>query len=244
MTLNGADGKDGKNGVNGKDGASIFYDSLSNFPMSEIDSKEISVAIVNYGHSIEGLGECTEKRKGEVAEKNSSYFICEQKIWRTAIPSEYDTYQWGDTIDGAQRKGKITKNLYIYDYNRWRAAVGVEKELGACVKINDLVVKKFKDAYYICKQRIWNTATTIEYDTYGKKCMKDASIESGAVHTDNKYVCDSGSFRFAKPLEIVADLGCTSYNDGTSWKIQNSNYICDRDSSLKAIMTENKDDGE
>ena len=240
--INGKDGKDGKDGINGKDGISILYDSLSNYTMNNIDSNELKIVITNYGHTIDGLGECNSKRNNEVASKNSSYFICDNNIWRTAIPIEYDTYNWADTTDGAQKKGNVSSKLYVYDYNRWRAAIGVEKELGACVKENDFEVKKFNDSYYICKQRLWTTASMIEYDTYGKKCTKDATIESGVVHSFNKYVCDDGKFRFAKPLEVTANLGCTSYNDGYSWKIQNSNYICDKNSTLEGTSTDKNGD--
>lgn len=36
-------------------------------------------------------------------------------------------------------------------------------------------------------------------------------------------------------MEILADLGCTSYNDGAHWKIQNSNYFCDKKSDIIGI---------
>lgn len=224
----GEDGVDGKDGINGKDGISAAYDSLTNQNMGDIDTSLVPVVIVNYGHTVEGLGECTNKKDGVVSSKDSSYFTCKNGNWQTAIPQEYDTYQWADSSDGATKKGDVTGALYIYDYNQWRIAVGVEKELGACVKINEYEVKKFKDTYYICKQRIWNTALTVEYDTYGKSCLKDASIITGAVNSQNKYVCDGGEFRLAHPIEVSGNLGCTSYNNGSSWKIENSNYICDK----------------
>ena len=233
LTLNGSDGKDG---INGKDGISVKNDSLKNFSMSGIDSNELEITLVNYGRSIDGIGVCSEKRNKEVVAKDSKYFFCDKSTWRTATPLEYDTYKWADSSDGAQKVGNVSKILYIYDYDRWRAAVGVEKKLGACVKKNDSDVKKCDDTYYICDQRLWRTASQIEYDMYGKACMQDATIDSGVVHPYNKYVCDGGKFRLAKPLEVIANLGCTSYNNGASLKIQNSNYICDKDSTFKGML--------
>ena len=221
----------------------VISDSSRNPTMDMLDTSEAPITIVTYGNFIDGLGECNDKRNGEVSPKDSVYFICDEKIWRTAIPYEYDTYKWADSTDGAQRKGAVTGKPYIYDYDHWRAAIGVEKELGACVKGNEADVKKFNETYFICKQRAWNVASTIEYDTYGIPCMKDAAIESGNIHSHNKYVCDKGKFRYALPLEITANLGCTSYNDGLHWKIQNSNYICDWDSTLKGAARDTSESG-
>ena len=67
--------------------------------------------------------------------------------------------------------------------------------------------------YYICRSGIWNVATVLEYDTYGKTCLTDGSIVAGEVETSNKYVCDANSFRVANEQELSLNKGCTSYTE-------------------------------
>lgn len=237
LTLNGSNGKDGsdgKDGNNGKDGVSpVLFDSAGNYIPGNGDS--ITVVIKNYGKTVTGLGECTSKREGEVAHldsvDNPLYYICKSKSWKTATPLEYDTYKWADTTDGASKLGKVTKKMYVFDKTKWRAAIGAEIELGLCIEKRTGEVSKYYEVYFTCNNRIWAPSTLLEYDTYGKSCLENASIDSGKIHPYNKYLCDNGKFRFAKPMELAMNQGCTSYNKGEQRRYQYSNYICDPDSS-------------
>lgn len=247
---NGADGKDGKDGeggtdgkdgIDGKDGVSpVLFDSAGKYVPGMGDT--ISVVIKKYGKMVEGLGECKDTREGEVAHldsiEGSPYYICKSSSWQTATALEYDTYQWTDTTDGAAKIGAVSQKLYIFDKNRWRAALGAEVELGGCIEARGGEVAKYSGIYFTCKARTWEPSTLLEYDTYGKPCLEDGSIDNGAIHTYNKYVCDNGKFRFAKPMEVAIKRGCTSYNKGESVRYQYSNYVCDPDSSKKFYFKE------
>ena len=241
LTLNGSngkdgsDGKDGKNGTNGKDGVSpVLFDSAGNYIPGNGDS--ITVVIKNYGKTVTGLGECTSKREGEVAHldsvDNPLYYICKSKSWKTATPLEYDTYKWADTTDGASKLGKVTKKMYVFDKTKWRAAIGAEIELGLCIEKRTGEVSKYYEVYFTCNNRQWSPSTLLEYDTYGKDCLENGSIDSGKIFPYNKYVCDRGMFRFAMPMELAIKQGCSSYNKGEKVRYQYSNYVCDPDSSI------------
>ena len=231
----GKDGKNGTNGTNGKDGVSpVLFDSAGNYIPGKGDT--ISIEIINYGKKVEGLGECSNSRENEVLHLDSvsgpSYFICKSNSWQTATILEYDTYQWNDTTDGASKIGNVTKKLYVFDKDHWRASIGAETELGGCVDNRKGEVAKYFGVFFTCKNREWVPSTILEYDTYGKDCLTDGSIDSGRVHPYNKYVCDRGMFRAPKPLELAMNRGCTSYNKGESARYQYANYICDPDSTI------------
>lgn len=230
----GKDGTDGKDGADGKDGISpVLFDSAGNYIPGNGDS--ITIVIKNYGKTVTGLGECTSKREGEIAHldsvDNPLYYICKSKSWKTATPLEYDTYKWADTTDGASKLGNVTKKMYVFDKTKWRAAIGAEIELGLCIEKRTGEVSKYYEIYFTCNNRQWSPSTLLEYDTYGKDCLENGSIDSGKIFPYNKYVCDRGMFRFATPMELAMNQGCTSYNKGEQRRYQYSNYICDPDSS-------------
>lgn len=231
----GLDGQDGKDGIDGKDGESpVLFDEEGNYIPGTGDT--ISVVIKNYGKTITGLGDCTSEREGEVTRPesvvSSQYYICKSLSWLTATTHEYDTYKWADSTDGASKLGNVSQKMYVFDKTRWRAAVGAEVELGLCVENRNGEINKYFGIYFTCKDRLWAPSTLLEYDTYGKNCMENATIDSGRIHPHNKYLCDNGKFRFAKPMELAMNQGCTSYNKGERRMYQYSNYVCDPDLSI------------
>ena len=94
--------------------------------------------------------------------------------------------------------------------------------LGSCTGLRlGLVLKnknmksKNADVYYKCSGAHWVNATPLEYDTYGVACTMDGKLISGNVNSNNKYVCDAGSFRTTTAKEEEFNLGCTNYTRGT-----------------------------
>ena len=180
------------------------------------------------------LGGCTANREGEVSKSGNIYYICKSKKWTTATPLEYDTYGWKAGVEGDIKVGVVnTSNYYIYKNGQWQVATSVEKNLGGCTANREGKVSELGEVYYICKSKNWRTATALEYDTYDKICLTDGSIIAGNIVSSNKYVCDAGTFRSAKKLEISLDKGCVSYTEGTEIrkhfpKAQDSIYLCNR----------------
>ena len=161
-----------------------------------------------------------EVRAGQV--NKTIYYIYEtsKKSWRNATTIEKDTYDyknnkgWVSGVDGQIQKGSVTDTIYVFDKAVWRIADGIESVLGGCVAAISDSVGKAGSSYYICTPREWKTATALQYDTYKRECSKNGELFNGNVNTSIKYVCEADSFRLADSLELLADLGCTNYNQG------------------------------
>ena len=173
---------------------------------------------------IYGLGTCSAVNNGEIKQDTNSLsrnigvrYICDAGNWRAATVWEYDTYGWNAEADGDVKKGQVTEAFYKYDslQARWIAANARDTALGlsGCTRKRALEVGKGDDdAHYICRDGQWETATVMEYDTYGAACDRDGGIVSGTVIDTNRYVCDADTFRVATESEKTLGHGCTSYN--------------------------------
>lgn len=173
-----------------------------------------------YWNNIYGLGGCSVNRKDVVAPNSNKlsknynkYFICNGNQWDPATTYQKDTYEWATGKTGEFKKGDVTDTIYIYNGTKWDVSER-ETAIGLCQNSNAGVVSEFDDVYYICKNNAWGTATVLEYDTYGKTCLKDGSIVVGKVVASNKYVCDAGTFRVANEQELSLNKGCVSYTEG------------------------------
>jgi uncharacterized protein (TIGR02145 family) len=197
--------------------------------------KEISV--VEYS-----LEKCISSKEGSVEELDGVFYICKSNTWEIATALEYDTYGWDAGTEGEVRTGnENTDKYYVFENGTWRVSANeIEENLGACVASRNGELGKVDDIYYICKLNIWETATVLEYDTYGKICLMDGSIIAGEVETSNKYVCDAGTFRAATEQEMSLNKGCVSYteNDEIRRQIsesQDSVYTCKKGLWLESI---------
>ncbi|MCF0216870.1 MAG: hypothetical protein HUK21_10405, partial [Fibrobacteraceae bacterium] len=108
------------------------------------------------------LGECTESRQDEVAQKSndSIYYYCDELSWRVATPLEYDTYQWESGLDGWCRAGSVDKkNYYVYDSGSWRVATPLEEilKIGCVADFEGRVEKAM-----ICKNGNWEPNVTFD----------------------------------------------------------------------------------
>lgn len=190
-----------------------------------------------YWNNVYGLGGCSVNRKDVVApntnklSKNyNKYFICNGSHWDDATTYQKDTYKWSAGKSGEFKKGNVTDTIYVYNGTKWEVSER-ETAIGLCQNSNAGVVSKYDGTYYVCKNNAWGTATILEYDTYGKTCLKDGSIVAGKVVASNKYVCDAGTFRVANEQELSLNKGCVSYTEGDEIKkplsvAQDSIYRC------------------
>lgn len=172
-----------------------------------------------YWNNVYGLGGCSVNRKDVVApnsnklsENYNKYFICNGSQWNPATTFQKDTYGWATGKTGEFKKGDVTDTIYICNGSKWEVSER-ETAIGLCQNSNAGVVSKYDGTYYVCKNNAWGTATILEYDTYGKTCLKDGSIVAGKVVASNKYVCDAGTFRVANEQELSLNKGCVSYTD-------------------------------
>jgi|GEM_PF-749647 len=162
----------------------------------------------------------------------SIWYIYKNGAWTTATTFEYDTYGWKAGADGETKKGNVSSTVYVYDAATnpaaWREATSLESEFGGCVTANEGNVTKVGSTWYICKNRTWTTATTLEYDTYGWKTGIDGETKKGNV-TSTIYVYDASTspaaWREATSLESELG-GCVTANAGNVTKIGSTWYIC------------------
>ena len=60
----------------------------------------------------------------------------------------------------------------------------------------------------------WNIASDTEINTEGLSCSEEGKLVSGIKNPQKQYLCDRGSFREAKEIEIAVGLGCTPHTYG------------------------------
>lgn len=134
-----------------------------------------------------------EIRAGQI--NKTIYYIFDKKTWRNATTLEKDTYdytnnkKWAAGVDGEIKIGSVTDSAYIYDTVTWRTANNIERVLGGCVEAIADSIGKYNETYYICSSRKWNTATTLQYDTYKTKCTEYGEITHGNVNEKYAYFC-------------------------------------------------------
>ena len=184
-----------------------------------------------FWNNVYGLGGCSDKRMGNVAPNSNKlsknynkYFICNSTNWIAATTYQKDTYEWSAGKSGELKKGNVTDTIYIYEGSNWKVARR-EMTIGLCGESNAGVVSIFDGVYYICKNNGWETATVLEYDTYGKICLTDGSIVSGTVFSSNKYVCDAATFRELSDMEESLEKACVSYTENDEIRKQISKGI-------------------
>ena len=60
----------------------------------------------------------------------------------------------------------------------------------------------------------WDIASDTDINTEGLSCPEEGKPVSGIKNPQKQYLCDRGSFREAKEIEIVVGLGCTPHTYG------------------------------
>ena len=176
------------------------------------------------------LGACGASNDGEIKQDVDALvgeagvrYLCDASLgsWREATVLEYDTYLWDPADDGFVQKGQVTDAIYKYDslQGAWRKANANDTAfgLGGCTqKREGKVDLAATDYYYICRNGKWGGAKVREYNTYGLQCDGNSALVHGLVVDSLLYVCDADTFRDATLSEKLANLGCTSYNQGDS----------------------------
>lgn len=185
------------------------------------------------------LGLCTASRNGEVGKIDTTYFICDNKNWRTATVLEYDTDGFGKGDDGEVRAGKVNQDkFYVYENGAWRASVSeIENNLGACVTSRLNEVGKSGNKYYTCKSGGWVLSTALEYDTYQWTVGTDGEVKFGSVISSNHYTYADGTWR-ATANDVEYEFGACVASRSDEKHIQSGKYYICESMAWKQITAE------
>ena len=133
----------------------------------------------------------------------------------------------------------IVPNFEKHINNFWWTNYG----LGTCDKKREGEVLQNSNAqsanyetYYICKDRLWKMATTIEYDTFQWNAETDGRIKKGNV-TDSIYVFEMTAWRTASNVEAKLG-GCVNAIADSVGKVGSTYYICKSNEWVKASTIE------
>lgn len=171
------------------------------------------------------LGACVENREGEVDELKGVYYTCKANEWQNSTVVEYDTYGWDDGTNGEIRAGNISGSYYVFKQGKWVVAE-LENALGVCSIECEGVVEKYQGTYYICKNKSWQKASILEYDTYGWGGGTEGEVRNGVINTQAYYVYENGVWRASKN-SIENNLGaCVVSREGEINLIGTTYYIC------------------
>lgn len=154
---------------------------------------------------------------GDVVKTNC--YVYEDNVWRAGEANDCSLGLRGCTVLRQDTVGQGSdKNWYKCDSQTWRTATDIEKDTATWGagefdgEIRPGQVNKGMRYIYEDAKKVWREASEIEVDTYQKDCLKDGKLFNGNVNSSAIYVCDAGKFRVASDMEILGELGCTSYN--------------------------------
>ena len=138
----------------------------------------------------------------------------------------WENYGLGDC--DKEREGVVKANTnalsklngvhFICKDKLWRLASDIEKDTATWGvgefdgEIRPGQVNKGMRYIYEDAKKVWREASEIEVETYQKDCLKDGKLFKGNENKSAMYVCDGEKFRIASDMEILGELGCTSYN--------------------------------
>jgi len=197
-----------------------------------------------YWNNAYELGGCSATRSGVIAQNKNSksknynvHYICKVTSWQKATDFEKDTYEWTDGEEGEVKKGNVTETYYVFENGKWTVAKN-ETALGLCTETRSGEIGKVDTTYFICKNKNWNKATVLEYDTYQFGTGEDGEVRHGKVNADKSYVYENGAWR-ASASEIENNLGaCVTSREGVVGKSGSTYYICKSKSWVTATALE------
>ena len=186
------------------------------------------------------FGACIADIVDSVGNVGSTYYICKSDGWTTATVIEYDTYGWSTGKDGDSKAGKVNaNNCYVYESNAWRSGNSNDCSLGlrGCTTLRqDTVGLGSDNTWYICENKIWRNATSIEINTYGWACLdsNEGEMKIG-LKQKTYFVCEDNAWREATLTEekncidngVCLLYNCTAPKVGKFDNRDNVLYVCD-----------------
>ncbi len=213
----------------GFDGGSVRA-NVKSWNILDIPAYENYLTI--YWNNAYELGGCSATRSGVIAQNKNSksknynvHYICKETSWQKATDYEKDTYQWAEGEEGEIKKGDVTETYYVFENGSWTVAKN-ETALRLCTEARNGEIGKIDTTYFICKNKNWNKATVLEYDTYQFGPGDDGEVRAGKVNQDKFYVYENGAWR-ASANEIENNLGaCVTSRLNEVGKSSNKYYTC------------------
>ncbi|SHL07800.1 fibrobacter succinogenes major paralogous domain-containing protein [Fibrobacter sp. UWH4] len=198
-----------------------------------LDVPKFENPLETFWNNVYGLGGCSDKRLNVVAPNSNKlsknynkYFICDGSHWNDATTYQKDPFGWSAGKSGEFKKGNVTDTIYVFNGSNWEVSKR-ETSIGLCAKNNAGVVSKYDGIYYICKNSAWETATVLEYDTYGWKSGTEGEVKSGSVNAGKFYVYENGVWR-ASANEIEDSLGaCVTGRENEKNSLNGKYYLCE-----------------
>ena len=209
---------------------STIRDNLERVNLSDIPNYERYMAL--YWYNIFGLDSCTKEKNKSVkansnplSQKYGAYYTCQDKVWRKSTDLEKDTFGWNAGNEGDVKVGDVTSTYYIYENGEWIVAKN-ENVLGECVEKRKGEIGRIDSLFLICKDRKWEPATNLEYDTYGWDAGNEGEVRVGKINADKYYVYENGSWRLAAN-EVEEHIGaCVLNREGDKGSVNGKYYVC------------------
>ena len=209
---------------------STIRDNLKRVNLSDIPNYERYMAL--YWYNIFGLDSCTKEKNKSVkansnplSQKYGAYYTCQDEVWRKSTDLEKDTFGWNAGNEGDVKVGDVTSTYYIYENGKWIVAKN-ENVLGECVEKRKGEIGRIDSLFLICKDRKWEPATNLEYDTYGWDAGNEGEVRVGKINADKYYVYENGSWRPAAN-EVEEHIGaCVLNREGDKGSVNGKYYVC------------------
>jgi len=183
-----------------------------------------------------GLGNCEEKRQGEVKDasnemsaNNGVSYICDGSMWRRATDFEADTYKWKNGEDGDIKKGdKFEKHCYVFENDKWNLRDSINCKLGirGCTESIFGDVRRSDDGRWrYCDGKNWVKATDLEVE--GCSSSEQDSVTLVKVDSVDVYlVCRDGKWLRTDESSFLYGTCYEKFDLKISWEAQGQYAIC------------------
>ncbi len=191
----------------------------------------------------DSIGKCTATNQWKKVINNDSTYICDDSTWRK--PTTIEAAIGLCTPDSIAKMGtvktKYDSTQYFCDTTGWRKAV-LRDSIGKCTKERQWEEKVNYGKKYICKDSVWNKASTRE-DSIGFctpiRYGKIDSLKSGSSYSS--YFCDSTGWRSTVMVDFVGN--CEASKFYTTIEYKGTTYACRATKKWETLSTTEKNLG-
>ena len=184
---------------------------------------------------------CDDKNDSTTLLFNGERYVCEDSSWRRFTDIEEKLgYCHGDLVgsfDSLKTRGYDKEELdsttkyvgYYCSKNGWRKAV-LTDYAGDCDSTKAYKTFKFMDTTFICRNRKWDTFTSLEKEL-DRPCTPKNQGKIDTTADDIAYTCDENSWRRSTMTDYIGECDSTKiektakYNDtlryctGSQWRL-------------------------
>lgn len=173
------------------------------------------------------LGSCTTKNAGVVSETDGVYYICKSSAWTRAAASEYDTYGYACSEDGAIVNGSVnTNSKYVCDGGSFRIATSdeINLELGCSSytqkkKIAIWISSTVEEVWHCSKE--WSLGSIYDASANTLKDLRDGQVYKTVTIGTQTWMAENLNYAYT---DVPDKFGIIS--DSTSWCYDNDPSYC------------------